>query len=148
MTEFFAKLRPCLVAMEACGGAHFWGRELSRLGHDIRLAPPAYVKPFIRRQKNDATDAEEIREVAERPNMRFLPLKSEETQGASSVFRIRELLIRQRPQAIDTLRAHLTEYGWVVPQGATNARRLVAPVTDEDSGLPATARDHELAGLQ
>ncbi|MBN8188769.1 MULTISPECIES: IS110 family transposase [Roseobacteraceae] len=138
--EFFEKLPPCLVAMEACGGAHFWGRELSRLGHDVRLIPPAYVKPFIKRQKNDAADAKAICEAAQRPNMRFVPVKSEETQGASSVFRVRELLVRQRTQAINALRGHLTEYGRVVPQGATNARRLVALVADEGSGLPATAR--------
>ena len=138
--EFFEKLPPCLVAMEACGGAHFWGRELSRLGHDVRLIPPAYVKPFIKRQKNDAADAKAICEAAQRPNMRFVPVKSQETQGASNVFRVRELLVRQRTQAINALRGHLTEYGRVVPQGATNARRLVALVADEGSGLPATAR--------
>lgn len=138
--EFFAKLPPCLVAMEACAGAHFWGRELTRLGHDVRLIPPTYVKPFVKRQKNDAADAEAICEAIQRPSMRTVPIKSEETQAAASVFRVRELLIRQRTQSINALRGHLAEYGHVVPQGATNARRLVALVEGGDTGLPAVAR--------
>jgi transposase len=136
---FFSQLRPCVVAMEACGGAHFWGREIGKLGHEVRLIPPAYVKPFVKRQKNDAADAEAICEAAQRPTMRFVPVKSEETQGAAMVFRIRELLIRQRTQIINALRGHLGEFGHIVPQGAANAARLISIVEDPDSGLPADA---------
>ncbi|MDZ4395798.1 IS110 family transposase [Cypionkella sp.] len=136
---FFGQLEPCIVAMEACGGSHYWGREITRLGHDVRLIPPAYVKPFVKRQKNDAADAEAICEAAQRPSMRFVPVKSEETQGAASVFRVRELLIRQRTQAINALRGHLTEFGMVVPKGAANVTRLVALIADPASGLPEQA---------
>lgn len=136
---FFAQLPACVVAMEGCGGAHFWGREIGRLGHDVRLILPAYVRPFVKRQKNDAADAEAICEAAQRPSMRFVPEKSEEVQGAAMVFRVRELLIRQRTQAINALRGHLAEFGQVVPQGAANAARLIALVEDPDSSLPAEA---------
>jgi transposase len=138
--EFFAQLQPCVVAMEACGGAHFWGREIGKLGHDVRLIPPACVKPFVKRQKNDTADAEAICEAAVRPSMRFVPVKSEDVQGAAMVFRVRELLIRQRTQTINALRGHLTEFGEVVPQGAANAKRLIAIVEDASSGLPDEAR--------
>ncbi len=136
---FFSELQPCVVAMEVCGGAHYWGREIGKLGHEVRLIPPAYVKPFVKRQKNDAADAEAICEAALRPTMRFVPVKSEEAQGAAMVFRVRELLIRQRTQAINALRGHLSEFGQVVPQGAANAPKLIAIVDDPESGLPADA---------
>ena len=137
---FFGQLPPCVVAMEACGGAHFWGREIGKLGHEVRPIPPAYVKPFVKRQKNDMADAEAICEAAMRPTMRFVPVKSEETQGAAMVFRVRELLIRQRTQAINALRGHLTEFGQIVPQGAPNATRLIACVAVAGWHLPVLAR--------
>jgi len=138
--DFFGQLPRCVVAMEACGGAHFWGREIGKLGHEVRLIPAAYVKPFVKRQKNDAADAEAICEAAVRPSMRFVPVKSEDVQGAAMVFRVRELLIRQRTQTINALRGHLTEFGEVVPKGATNAARLIAIIEDPASGLPEEAR--------
>jgi transposase len=138
--EFFGRQPRCLVAMEACSGAHFWARELGKLGHEVRLIPPAYVKPFVKRQKNDMADAEAICEAAQRPTMRFVAAKSEEAQGAADVFRVRELLIRQRTQTINALRGQLAEFGEVVPQGAANARRLIALIEAEGAALPDTMR--------
>jgi len=126
---FFAQLPVCVVAMEACASAHFWGREIERLGHEVRLIPPAYVKPFVKRQKNDAADAEAICEAAQRPTMRFVAVKSEDSQAAAVIFRSRDLLVRQRTQLINALRGHIGEFGVVVPQGASQAGRLVAMVT-------------------
>lgn len=94
--DFFAGHSPCVVAMEACSSAHYWGREIGRLGHEVRLFPSAYVNPLVKRHKNDTADAEAISEAAMRPTMRFVPVKSEETQGAAMVFRVRELLVRRR----------------------------------------------------
>ena len=127
--QFMAAQPRCVVAMEACASAHFWGREIERLGHEVRLIPPAYVKPFVKRQKNDAADAEAICEAAQRPTMRFVAVKSEDSQAAAVIFRSRDLLVRQRTQLINALRGHIGEFGVVVPQGASQAGRLVAMVT-------------------
>lgn len=141
LLDFFATQPPCLVALEACGGAHHWARQLKQLGHDVRLIPPAYVKPFVRRQKNDAADAEAICEAALRPNMRFVAVKSEEQQASALVFRARDLLVRQRTQLINAIRGHLTEYGWVAPKGRSYMVLLGDLLEDEmGSSLPEAAR--------
>jgi len=138
--SFFAGLPPCTVAMEACGGAHHWAREISRCGHSVRLIPAAYVKPFVKRQKNDAADAEAICEAAQRPTMRFVAVKSEEQQASIAIFRARDLLVRQRTQLINALRGHLAEYGHVVAQGPAHADQLIERVEEPDSELPEAAR--------
>lgn len=116
----FAQLPACVVAMEACATAHFWAREISALGHEVRLVPPAYVKPFVKRQKNDAADAEAIAEAARRPTMRFVGPKTPKQQARAMVFRARDLFVRQRTQSINALRAHLAEHGIVAPHGVWN----------------------------
>jgi transposase len=137
---FLAAQAPCVVAMEACASAHYWAREIGKLGHCVRLIAPAYVKPFVKRQKNDAADAEAICEAAQRPSMRFVPVKTEEQQANAIVFRARDLLVHQRTQCVNALRGHLFEYGYVFPQGITHVATLVALVEDPQSSLPEGAR--------
>ena len=140
LLAFFAAQPPCLVAMEACAGAHHWGRELARLGYTVRLIPPAYVKPFVKRQKNDAADAEAICEAVQRPTMRFVPVKSAEQQASGVVFRARDLLVRQRTQILNAIRGHLAEYGQVAPKGVCYVARLIAEIESDKSDLPPAAR--------
>jgi transposase len=137
---FFAAQPRCLVAMEACAGAHYWAREIGALGHDTRLIPPAYVKPFVKRQKNDAADAEAICEAAVRPTMRFVLPKSAEAQAGAVLFRTRDLLVRQRTQLVNALRGHLAEFGFVVRHGLGHVAKLIALVSDPSGALPAEAQ--------
>ena len=137
---FFAAQRPCTVAMEACGSAHHWAREIGRLGHTVRLIPPAYVKPFVKRQKNDAADAEAICEAAQRPTMRFVALKSANQQAAAVVFRTRDLLVRQCTQAINALRGHLAEFGVIAAKRPVHTCKLIAALEDPASDLPQAAQ--------
>ena len=139
--DFFAGLEPCLIGLEACGTAHFWARELKALGHDVRIMPPSYVKAYVRRGKNDAVDAEAICEAVTRPNMRFVPVKTEDQQSALMLHKGRELLIRQRTMLINALRAHMAELGMIAPQGREKVDDLIAVIEDgEDESIPALAK--------
>jgi len=142
--KFFTGLPPCLVGMEAgmeaCAGAHYWARTITELGHEVRLMPPAYVKPYVRRQKNDMADAAAICEAVTRPSMRFVPIKSEEQQAMLLIHRARDLLVRQRTSLINALRAHLAAFGVVVPKGIQHGRKLASMLIEgETFGLPASA---------
>lgn len=127
---FFAKLPPCLVGIEACGTAHHWARELIGLGHDVRQMPPAYVKPYVKRGKTDAADAEAICEAVTRPTMRFVPVKSPEQQAALSMHRARDLLVKQRTQLVNMMRGLLAEFGIDIPQGLHRALEMARAVVD------------------
>jgi len=135
VVTFFLELPKCIVAMEACATAHYWAREIGKLGHDVRLIPPAYVKPFVKRQKNDAADAEAIVEAATRPSTRFVVPKTESQQACSMLFRTRDLFVRQRTQLINALRAHLAEHGVIAPQGIASLASLAEIVEDHDTDL-------------
>jgi transposase len=138
---FFQKLPPCLVGIEACASSHHWSRELQALGHNVRLMPPAYVKPYVKRQKNDTTDAEAICEAVTRPNMRFVPTKTIEQQSCLMLHRARHLFIRQQTAVINSIRAYLAEFGIVAPVGRRGVEQLLEVVANTaDRRLPETAR--------
>lgn len=130
----------CIVAMEACATSHHWGRFAQSHGHEVRLVPAAYVKPFVKRQKNDRADAEAIAEAALRPTMRFVAVKSAETQGRAVAFRTHQCMVRQRTQLINALRGHLAEFGLVAPKGPASLKLLKNALADESSDLPERVR--------
>jgi transposase len=133
---------PCVVGIEACGTAHFWAREIARCGHDVRLMPPSYVKPYVKRNKHDAADAEAVCEAVRRPSTRFVPVKTAEQQAALVARSVRDLLVRQRTMLANALRGHLAEFGIVAPRGIQKVDELAAVVADESDGrIPASARN-------
>lgn len=138
MLEFFQRLPPCLIGIEACASAHYWARELAKFGHDVRLMQPSYVRGYVKRGKTDAADAEAICEAVSRPSMRFVPVKSEDTQALLMTHKAREFLVRQQTQIVNAMRAHLGEFGIVVPKGIHNVERLI--IACEQAELPAPAR--------
>jgi transposase len=143
MLAFFTNLPRCVVGMEACSSAHYWARELVKLGHEVRLMPPSYVKPYVKRGKTDAADAEAICEAVRRPTMRFVPIKTREQQSVLMLHRSRAILIRQKTMAVNALRGHLAEFGMVARQGSKGFWELVERIFSEDADdtlLPSAAR--------
>src|SRR5690349_5139687 len=140
VVAYFRSLEPCLVGMEACATAHHWARELTALGHQVKLMPLAYVKAYVKRNKNDAADAEAICEAVRRPTMRFVPIKSADAQSILMLHRARYLLVRQRTAEVSAMRAHLAEYGVVAPKGMAHVRDLVAVLETGAPMLPDLAR--------
>ncbi len=138
---FFATVEPCRIGVEACATGHYWARELRALGHDVRLMAPSYVKPYVKRQKNDAADAEAICEAVNRPTMRFVPVKTVEQQSVMLLHRTRLLLMRQRIRLSNAIRGHMAEYGIVAPIGRQGLQRLIETIADEsDERVPPLAR--------
>ena len=137
---FFAGLAPTIVGMEACGGSHYWARELARLGHDVRLIAPQYVKPYVKRGKNDAADAEAVCEAMSRPTMRFVPVKSAESQAALMLAGLRERLVRNRVQLVNAIRGYAAEFGLVAARGHAKIAPLLARL-QEDASVPSLARE-------
>lgn len=148
MEPFFAALPASVIAIEACPSAHFWARRLQQYGHEVRLVPPKYVKPFVKRSKNDAVDAEAIVQAASRPTMRFVPVKTADQQALLMLHRTRSLLTRQETSLICAIRGHFAEFGIVEAVGAHRVKGLIARLDDAELELPELARDmlRELAG--
>ena len=140
LLKFFAKLPPCVVGMEACASSHHWARELISLGHKVKLMPAQYVKPYVKRGKNDAADAEAICEAVTRPTMRFVGIKTPDQQSAMMLHRVRLILNRQRTRLSNALRAHLAEFGIVAPIGRNGLDTLLQVLAGEDERVPADAR--------
>ncbi|RJE78553.1 IS110 family transposase, partial [Paracoccus sp. JM45] len=141
LLSFVAQQPKCLIAMEACATAHGWGREFEKLGHDVRLIPPVYVKPFVKRQKNDVADAEAIVEAAMRPTMRYVAVKTEDQQARSMLFRTRQMFVGQRTQMINALRGHLAEHGLVAARGPAHLKTLAHAIADDDTPLLTEVRE-------
>ncbi len=146
--KFMAEQVPAIVVMEACGSAHYWARQMLELGHEVKLIAPQYVRPFVKRQKNDAADAEAIVVAAQRPEMRFVEMKSAEQQANAVLFRARERLVHQRTELVNSLRAVLYEYGHIVPQGLVQLKRIEAILAEQDSELPMLVREECLDLLE
>lgn len=140
LIKLFESVEPCLIGMEACATAHHWARRLTALGHQVRLMPPAYVKAYVKRNKNDAADAEAICEAVRRPTMRFVPIKSADAQSVLMLHRARHLLVRQRTAQVSAMRAHLAEYGVVAPKGIAHVRDLFTVLETGTPMLPDLAR--------
>src|SRR5216683_2993491 len=141
MKKFFGKLAPTRIGLEACGASHYWARLLRGLGHEVVLLPPQYIKPYVKRGKNDANDAEAICEAMSRPGMRFVPIKSAESQAGLTLLGVRDLLIKQRTMVINAIRGHAAEFGVIAAKGPVKVAELLQRADSEAAAVPALARE-------
>src|SRR5471030_2602948 len=139
MREFYEQIEPCRVGMEACGSGHYWARELVAMGHEVVLIPPAYIKPYIKRGKNDAVDAAAICEAMSRPGMRFVPIKSADQQAVLMLHKTREMFVKQRTMSVNALRGHAAEFGVIAAKGRGKVSELLQRAHAEEAGVPALA---------